>query len=393
MAAAASPVLPQELIVEILSWLPVKPLMRFRCVSKAWYSLIFHPSFIKLHLQRLPKNTHVLLTFDNYECVTCFTPCSIRRLLENPSSTVIDGCHRFKYYNFVFGVCNGLVCLFDSSHKDGFEEYRIRIWNPATRIMSEDFPRLRLHSNDCKVVNYRRACEYTKFGFGYDDLSDTYKVVVILLYGKSQQREVRVRCLGDPCWRKILTCPAFPILKQQLCGQFVDDTVNWLALRRPGSDYQWETVAINELVIFSYDLKKETYGYVLMPDGLSEVPVVEPCLGVLKGCLCLSHDQRRTHFVVWLTREFGVERSWTRLLNVSYEHFRNHGCPPYYRFVTPLCMSENEDVLLLANDEGSEFVFYNLRDNRIDRIQDFDSYKFSFLSHDYVPSLVLPYKN
>ena len=60
-------VLPEELIVEILSWVPVKPLMRFKCVSKTWNSLIFHPTFVKLHLQRSSTNTHVLLTPEEEE--------------------------------------------------------------------------------------------------------------------------------------------------------------------------------------------------------------------------------------------------------------------------------------------------------------------------------------
>ena len=57
-------------------------------------------------------------------------------------------------------------------------------------------------------------------------------------------------------------------------------------------------------------MKNETYRYLLKPDGLSEVSFPEPRLGVLKGYLCLSCDHGRTHFVVWLMREFGVENSW-----------------------------------------------------------------------------------
>nr|KYP32077.1 hypothetical protein KK1_047330 [Cajanus cajan] len=45
-------VLAEELIMEILSWIPVKALMRFSCVSKSWNSLMFTPTFVKLHYQR-----------------------------------------------------------------------------------------------------------------------------------------------------------------------------------------------------------------------------------------------------------------------------------------------------------------------------------------------------
>ncbi|KAH1249289.1 hypothetical protein AAZX31_05G069100 [Glycine max] len=270
---------PIELIVEILSWLPVKPLIRFRCVSKTWKSLISHPIMVKLHLQRSSKNPHVLLTFEdnnrnNDNCYSFAATCSIRRLLENPSSTVDDGCYQFNDKNhFVVGVCNGLVCLLNSLDRDDYEEYWVRFWNPATRTMSEDSPRLSLHWRKYKTGRNDWVCGYPRCGFGYDGLSDTYKVVIILSNVKLQRTEVRVHSVGDTRWRKTLTCPVFPFM-EQLDGKFVGGTVNWLALHMSSSYYRWEDVNVNEIVIFSYDLKTQTYKYLLLPDGLAR-----GCLG------------------------------------------------------------------------------------------------------------------
>ncbi|KAG5028434.1 hypothetical protein JHK87_011948 [Glycine soja] len=267
---------PIELIVEILSWLPVKPLIRFRCVSKTWKSLISHPIMVKLHLQRSSKNPHVLLTFEdnnrnNDNCYSFAATCSIRRLLENPSSTVDDGCYQFNDKNhFVVGVCNGLVCLLNSLDRDDYEEYWVRFWNPATRTMSEDSPRLSLHWRKYKTGRNDWVCGYPRCGFGYDGLSDTYKVVIILSNVKLQRTEVRVHSVGDTRWRKTLTCPVFPFM-EQLDGKFVGGTVNWLALHMSSSYYRWEDVNVNEIVIFSYDLKTQTYKYLLLPDGLARV--------------------------------------------------------------------------------------------------------------------------
>ncbi|KAG5027590.1 hypothetical protein JHK86_023504 [Glycine max] len=322
--------LPEELIAEILSWVPVKALMQFRCVSKTWNSLILHPTFVKLHLHRSSKNSHILVMYkdinaEDDKLVACVAPCSIRHLLENPSST----------------------------------EYWFRFWNPATRVMSIDSPPLRLHSS-----NYKTKWYHVKCALGYDDLSETYKVAVVLSDIKSQKME-------------------------QCDGQFVNGTVNWLALRKLSSDYIWRY----ELVIFSYDMKNETYRYLLKPDGMSEVSFPEPRLGILKGYLCLSCDHGRTHFVVWLMREFGVEKSWTQLLNVSYEHLQLDQFPFPSTSMIPLCMSEDEDVMLLASYGRKEFVLVNKRDNRMDDIGGFDGKYYWPYSYDYVPSLVLPYRN
>ena len=48
--------LPDEVVLDILARLPVKSLLRFRCVCKPWYSSIANPNFITTHL--LNHNHH-----------------------------------------------------------------------------------------------------------------------------------------------------------------------------------------------------------------------------------------------------------------------------------------------------------------------------------------------
>nr|KYP50164.1 F-box/kelch-repeat protein At3g06240 family [Cajanus cajan] len=223
--------------------------------------------------------------------------------------------------------------------------------------MSEDSPHIVLF--DYEYLNVR---SYLKFGFGFDDLSDTYKVVMFHLNVQSIKTETRVLTLGDSSWKKTLNCPLFP-MPGKLVGQLVSGNLNWLALSNTFNGpyvYEWDGVTIDDLVILSYDLKNDTYRSLLMPHGLVEVLAREPYLGVLKGCLCLFLDcYEDTHFVVWLMREFGIENSWTKILDVSYDELIRIGL----KFM-PLLMSENEDILLLATERDSQFVFYNLRDNR-----------------------------
>jgi len=168
------PILPSDLIIEILSWLPAKSLVRFRRVSEFWKSLISNKRFAKLHLQRSPKPTHTLLTSSKqfylhgsrvYYWV--LIPYSVRPLLEHPSSILIeDECRRFKWnYNpFLIGSTNGLVCMIgDRSFKDKYQEFWVQFWNPTLRLTSKNSPSLIIPADP-------------NIGFGYDALNDTYKV-------------------------------------------------------------------------------------------------------------------------------------------------------------------------------------------------------------------------
>ncbi|GMP67631.1 hypothetical protein CsSME_00027553 [Camellia sinensis var. sinensis] len=60
---------PEEVLIEILSRLPVKSLLRFTCVSKQWRSLITSPSFINSHLNKSTNNTHTHLLLLRYTCL------------------------------------------------------------------------------------------------------------------------------------------------------------------------------------------------------------------------------------------------------------------------------------------------------------------------------------
>ncbi|XP_047173711.1 F-box/kelch-repeat protein At3g23880-like [Vigna umbellata] len=398
-SSKTSCVLSQDMIMEILSWLPVKDLLRFKCVSKGWNQLVSDSAFVKLHLQRSSKYTHTLLTFldysPSYRLIHYAFVCPIQDLFENPSSTLETLPHRHLPFNrkiSFLGSCNGLVCFQDSCVDDEFEfeEYWFWMWNPATRVMSNESPHIRLNRSDYEYPFW------WVYGFGYDEWSDTYQVVLLdNKKNQSQKLEVKVCSLGDNCWRNTLTCDAVPFLFEHrlrgIVGALVSGTLNWLAYpkSRAGGD---ERTKMNELEIFSYDLKKESCSYFSMPDGILEVSPDEAALEVLNGCLCISH-YHENDFFVWLKRDFSDEKSWTKVLNYKIRPSSCYHCP---RYMDMICMRENDDVVLLADtgfESKSEFIWWNIRDNRMEGREIYDKDKFNLSSYDYVHSLVLPYKN
>ncbi|XP_057426452.1 F-box/kelch-repeat protein At3g23880-like [Lotus japonicus] len=306
-------ILPLDLLMEILSWLPVKTLMQYACVSKSLKSLIIDdPSFAKLHLNRSPKNTHILLNteYDPYELEnedSWVVPCSVRCLMEDPSSVIdVEGCYHLKGNHLVIGYCNGLVCLGNFCDVGPIEDFWVQLWNPATHLMSKKLPTFHLSMRTS--VDAPRG--KVNLGFGYDSSHDTYKVVVVHWDCTEQKMMTRVYCMKNICCKNILCDPCSPLMLYPIMGKFVGGCVNWIALKNMnGPEYEWGNVTREQLAIVSFDMSKEKYTYRPLPEGVTKVPYFEPSLEVLENHMYLSHDHNLTHFVMWKMREYGVQES------------------------------------------------------------------------------------
>jgi len=393
-----------ELIAEILSRLPVKTLMQMKCVCKLLKTLISHPSFAKLHLQRSPRNTHVLLSPIWYGAANIYSsvvPIPVSRLLESPLAIRYyePYHHRLREFNIhndpyyrllnmgcdhIVGSCNGLICLGGGSLSR--PKHWFRLWNPATNTLSE------------KLGNLTNFCRLT---FGYDVLNDTYKVVAF------SDNTVKVFNLSDNVWKDI---PCFPIVPYDIhCihryplvhnnGVYVSDSINWLAIRDK-TDYEWNDITIDQFVIVSLDLATETYRQLLPPSGFVEVPPIEPSVIVLMDYLCFSHRFRETHFVIWKMMEFGVQESWTQFLKISFQNIQiDYGVSDNLAygsqlFLLPLCVSESTNTLIMASIQqgflsihNQHVILYNWKDNKVEQIATDNEISW-FNTMDYVESLV-----
>ncbi|XP_004517282.1 F-box/kelch-repeat protein At3g23880-like [Cicer arietinum] len=381
--------LPDELIVEILTLLTVKSILRLKCVSKSWNALISNPKFVKFHLQRSTRNKQLLLTLiasSSYvHCGVVTFP--IRSLLENISTTL---CYEPMNYtndcSRVIGSCNGLLCLLGFSNTIGPSSIWIQFWNPATGILSEKF----------KSINHPRHYRYERLRctFGYDNLSHTYKVVAVT------SMEVKVFSLSDNIWKHLESLPVFPIdydFVLNACfandGVYLNNAVNWLAFKNNTERIHYlNGVHVEKLVVISMDLGTETYRQLLLPKGFDKMTaVVAPIISVLMDCLCFSYHLMGTHLVIWKMTEFGNEQSWTQFIRIRFQDLQveeEFGDSIYHRlFLIPLFLSENGDTLILASNIEEQAIIYHLRDNRVRRTKVTNDVMW-LISKDYVESLV-----
>ncbi|GAU18259.1 hypothetical protein TSUD_176010 [Trifolium subterraneum] len=386
-------ILPNELITEILSWLPVKYLMQMKCVSKSWNNLISDPKFVQLHLNRSARNPYFSSVVSNHhddddnDDDYSFIHFPVNRLLENRYISISND----PYYQLndkdccyeVVGSCNGLICLIGYPKNEiVYKTMWLCFWNPATRKISD-----KLGSDYHYNVKY--TWKYSKFVFGYDNSTDTYKVVAVSQTDNNDPQsktKVRVFSLGDNIWRTIQGFPVVPLqvfIKSMGCdldGVHLNCTVNWMANQ---SDLT------NDYVIISLDLCTEKYTQMLLPQGLEYDPHVLPSVCVLNDSLCLYRDFKRTDFVIWKMKEFGDDKSWIQFLKFSYNNIRMNyklGHRPIIK-LTPLHLSEDGETLVFANNLQDRAILYNRRTNRLRKTRINNKICWFSIKH-YVESLV-----
>ncbi|XP_040361619.1 F-box/kelch-repeat protein At3g06240-like, partial [Rosa chinensis] len=224
-----------DIIAEILSRLPAKSLLRFRCVCKSWLALISDPSFVKNHLSRVNTNHFNLLLG------TRPLQASVLKLDDGDVAiTELDypEMHDFEGECFpnIYGSCNGLICI-------EFGSGSIILWNPCTREFKQ-LPEPELHI--CESSSIFESFVYLA-GFGYDSTIEDYKVIrATKIY--EAETTLQVFTLKTGSWRPN---PDFNHISQgseyiyrfEKQGFLLNETLHWVALLR-GVEYEEGTLGI-----------------------------------------------------------------------------------------------------------------------------------------------------
>ncbi|KAK4581181.1 hypothetical protein RGQ29_024740 [Quercus rubra] len=194
-----SELLPDNVVFDILTRLPVKSLIRFRCVSHSWNSTITNPIFITKHLDLASSLSDI-----NNNGYLLFTPL---RNYPDPSSTqqwttfvyntnrTLTQISRFEipFPNLIIGFCNGVFCIAakndDSDEKDLTRS--LYLWNPSIRKLKK---LLATHPADRAVS-----------GFGYHPQNNDYKILRVTFAIQQVTRkpaEAEIYTLSTDSWRK-----------------------------------------------------------------------------------------------------------------------------------------------------------------------------------------------
>lgn len=280
--------LPEEIILDILSRLPTESVFECKLVSKLWRDLLQHPSFPRLHCNHLDSahDSDGKLSFIFYTEGSDEEPFHYTEYVEK-----LNRFSRIKMINFrppfkesyILGSCNGLIC-FNTRLDNSFYLQPAYICNPITReyIVIPNIERKRFLS-----------------GFGYIPSTKEYKVVRI--YNSKEDPDygiTQVYTLGSGIgWRNSRKMD-YNVLSFRQLGAFANGAIHWVDSR--GS-------------IVAFDLIDEEFRLLSSSPPCSLPAFVE--LHVFGGFLCACHHSiggfdtwvlrknKNNHDVVW-SKEF-----------------------------------------------------------------------------------------
>ncbi|KAK6263682.1 hypothetical protein SCA6_019116 [Theobroma cacao] len=288
--------LPGDLTIEILSRLPVKSLLRFRCVHKTWLCLLKSSYFITKHLQN-PNNKDHAFVFVKY---TDASDMSRFKLLTHDTLEVsLDLGLPFPRWDTVVGSCNGLVCLYIDHH---FPRTKIMLYNPALRV-HKSIPESTLPGPESRSVGH------VFLGFGYDSVNNDYKVVRVVSLNCHKEGKLvssvkaEVYTLGVNSWREVAIPPGvnFGLYKPQV---FLNGAIHWLGMVEKNRN------AIKVLV--SFDVSTEVFNLIPLP-VFAQREIWPMWIDVYKNSLCVVKTAEGPCYEIWVMKEFGVQESWIRL--------------------------------------------------------------------------------
>ncbi|GAU41608.1 hypothetical protein TSUD_196780 [Trifolium subterraneum] len=338
------PSLPEELIIQILLILPVKSLVRFKCVCKSWFSLISDPHFANSHFQlstATPTRRILFITQSSYvETESIDVETSLN---SDFSSTLL-------YLNFMYsesgydiqikGSCRGFILL------HGY--YNIYLWNPSTGLHKK----LPLSPYD--------GCKSNKnyfYGFGYDHSTDDYLLVSLSrdtrFYDSklANTKHLEFFSLRANTWKEIEG--DFPYCNAsdnpKTVGSLFNGAIHWFAFRH---DLRYD-------VIVAFDLMERKLLEMCLPDD-GDFESKNCDLWVFGEFLSLwAMDNHATE--IWVMKEYKVHSSWTKILVLS-----NDGNGISTDYFSLICSTKSGDII--GSDDGKILAKYNDRGELIEHI-------------------------
>jgi F-box interacting protein len=353
-----------ELLTEILLRLPVKSLLRFKSVSKAWRATISDPFFVRSHLRqsasRWRQNPSLLVTphtlfhvIEGEPWPSTFSTDISFYQWQQPSSEEEESEARFVMHTDDFLEEFNSVCYF--AHCDGLvvapTNTNVYLFNPATR----DAMRLPINNRN-KMYQYV-AC--LPVGLGRDPRTGRHKVVRAFYRSRDpltgvhdMGMEVFTVGVDSDSWREITPNPLYPV-SVWITPVFAKGALFWI-IDKPGLDP-------SPCGILRLSLDDESFSVTHLPDSLDPALDDSFILDEVHGELFLTAFSSSEPLNIWTLVEQDTRWEHCYTLNIS-------------GMAHPVALLPGGGVMILR---ASHYISrYDLQTHQIDTICELDRLRY-----------------
>ncbi|XP_059289167.1 F-box protein At3g07870-like [Lycium ferocissimum] len=357
--------LPQEIVLDIASRLPITSLLQFTFVRKSFYNLSHDPELVNLHLSRAVKNDPCIIINADYQCY--FLKLSDHGIMEEEvvreiNTLFVDSTPEFD----MVGSCNGLLCVRDTMFSNS-----LYVYNPFTRAYKE-LP-ISLKGHGLGSVS----------GFDFHPVIKKYKLIKIREPYPNPNRisDVEVYTLGSNRWKSFgeVVYRFDPISR----GIMLNEKMHWFTECERYNGYCYG-------LIVSFDFADEAFGEVPTVDFGVNLNISEFQLVVLGDCLAVAlslPDYKGRGSKIWVMTNYSVKESWMKEFIIgAYTPTPNFITQHMQPLVKVLCLLKNGEILLEYKDEN--LVSYD-PENGVFRKLRFEGMPYFFQTIDIPPADLL----
>ncbi|KAK4736884.1 hypothetical protein R3W88_000581 [Solanum pinnatisectum] len=195
-----NPSIPQDIVIEIFSWLPTKSLMRFMCVTKFFNSLVFESNFMDIHRCRSlirPGGKKLFLHGRKFYCTADLQ----KEDGKNSASILqIESFGELPFHIHVLSSVNDLFLIWQP-----FSVQSATILNPSTREVKF-------------LPNLIEGFSWCHYSLGFEPEENKYKVLSTAKYDQEGYIKNRVFTFGiDESWRETKSIPPPILCKPGIC--------------------------------------------------------------------------------------------------------------------------------------------------------------------------------
>ncbi|KAH7843298.1 hypothetical protein Vadar_014916 [Vaccinium darrowii] len=281
--------LPNHIVCDILSRLPLKSIFTCKRVCSSFRNLTLDPCFPRLHLPRSPLSLIHFRRSDSVHPISFgFLPLDDLRCLRRSRSTMkFETQIEIPLINLrPVSSSDGLICLADFYKPDN-----VCVCNPVTR----QYFILPVLDEGSRTYGY---------GFGYSQSTHHFKVVKFTVEGQEPPFRLHrwVYTLGvDDEWRSLGdTGQSIPNNRTFV---FLNGALHWIGRQD------------SKVLLCYFDMGKEQFGNRPMPNfsvPSSQVVGLHLDLGVVDNCLYILHYQTfQLPVNIWVMKDYENIDSWT----------------------------------------------------------------------------------